>query len=263
MRLLFVGDVNGKVGRRMVSARLRALREEHGADVCVVNGENATSGFGISSAHVDELLDAGADVITSGNHIWRRKETAEFILREPRLLRPANYPPKTPGKGAFVLECEKGRLGVVNLMGRVFMPPAECPFREADEILRSMRRETKMIMVDFHAEATSEKVAMGWHLDGRVSAVFGTHTHVQTADERILPKGTAFITDAGMTGPRNSVIGVKTEIVLDRFLSGLPRRFEVAGGEGELNGALVEMAPDAGSALSIERVRICEGERGA
>ncbi len=200
----------------------------------------------------------GADVITSGNHIWNRKETARFILREPRLLRPANYPPQTPGRGVFILETGEGRVGVVNLMGRVFMPPIECPFREADEILRKMGADTKMIMVDFHAEATSEKVAMGWHLDGRVSAVLGTHTHIQTADERVLPKGTAFMTDVGMTGPRNSVIGMKPELVLDKFLSGIPRRLEVAGGEGQLNGALIEIAADTGKALSIQRVQISE-----
>ncbi len=261
MKLLFIGDVNGKVGRRMAAAHLRAIRKERGVDVCVVNGENAAGGFGINPSHVDKLLDAGADVITSGNHIWNRPETADFIVDEPRLLRPANYPPQTPGKGVFVLESKKGRLAVLNLMGRVFMPPVECPFREADALLREARREATMVMVDFHAEATSEKVAMGWHLDGRVSAVFGTHTHVQTADERVLPKGTAFITDVGMTGPRNSVIGMKTEIVLDKFLSGLPRRFEVGGGEGQLNGALVEIAPDSGKALSIERVQVCEGTR--
>lgn len=262
MRLLFIGDVNGRVGRRMVAAHLRALIEEHGADVCVVNGENAAGGFGINNDHADAFLDAGADVITSGNHIWNRKETAGFILREPRLLRPANYPPRTPGRGVFILETKEGRVGVVNLMGRVFMPPIECPFREADEILRKMGADTKMIMVDFHAEATSEKVAMGWHLDGRVSAVLGTHTHIQTADERVLPKGTAFMTDVGMTGPRNSVIGMKPELVLDKFLSGIPRRLEVAGGEGQLNGALVEIAPDTGRALSIRRVQIAEGTGG-
>lgn len=261
MRLLFVGDVTGKVGRRMACTHLGELREKHAVDVCVINGENAAGGFGINNTHVDELLDAGADVITSGNHIWNRKETADFILREPRLLRPGNYPPRTPGKGVFVLESEKGRIAVLNLMGRVFMPPIECPFREADDLIRRVGQETKMVMVDFHAEATSEKVAMGWHLDGRVSAVFGTHTHIQTADERVLPKGTAFITDVGMTGPRNSIIGMKTEIVLDKFISGLPRRFEVAGGEGQLNGALVEIAPDTGKALSIERVQVLEGER--
>ncbi len=259
MKLLFIGDVNGKVGRRMACAHLPALKAQHGADVCVVNGENAAAGFGINNAHVDELLDAGADVITSGNHIWNRKETTEFIVREPRLLRPANYPPSTPGKGVFVFESAKGRVAVVNLMGRVFMPPIECPFREADETLREIGSETKMVVVDFHAEATSEKVAMGWHLDGRVSAVLGTHTHIQTADERVLPGGTAFISDVGMTGPRNSVIGMKTAIVLDKFLSGLPRRFEVAGGEGQVNGVVVEITPDTGKALSIERVQVCEG----
>ncbi len=261
MRLLFVGDVTGKVGRRMACTHLGTLKQEHGVDVCVINGENAAGGFGLNNSHVDELLDAGADVITSGNHIWNRKETSDFILREPRLLRPGNYPPRTPGKGIFVLETEQGSLAVLNLMGRVFMPPIECPFREADSLIKSVGRETKMIIVDFHAEATSEKVAMGWHLNGRVSAVFGTHTHIQTADERVLPKGTAFITDVGMTGPRNSIIGMKTEIVLEKFITGLPRRFEVAGGEGQLNGVLVEIDPDTGRAFSVERVQVLEGER--
>ena len=227
----------------MLAEHLPSLREEHGAELCIVNGENAAGGFGITEENAEELFSAGADVLTSGNHIWNRKETAEFLSRAPRLLRPANYPRGAPGRGIFVEDGPAGRFAVINLMGRVFMSPLESPFRESERLLGELDEDVRVILVDFHAEATSEKVALGWHLDGKVSAVIGTHTHIQTADERILPGGTAYITDAGMTGPADSVIGIKREIVLEKFLSNLPRRMEAAAGPETLQG--LEEALDA------------------
>ncbi len=246
----------------MAAAHLPPLRRERGADLCVVNGENAAGGFGINAQTAEELFAAGADVITSGNHVWNRKEAEELLLREPRLLRPANYPRGAPGKGLFVARTPAGPVAVINLMGRVFMPPVECPFREADRLIAGLGEEVRVIVVDFHAEATSEKAALGWHLDGRASAVIGTHTHVQTADERLLPRGTAYLSDVGMTGPADSVIGIKTSIVIEKFLTGVPRRMEVAGGPGQLNGALVEVNPSTGRALSIARIALREEDAG-
>ncbi len=242
----------------MVTMHLPALREEHKADFCVVNGENAAGGFGITEENAEGLLEAGADVITSGNHIWNRKEAGDLMMREPRLLRPANYPSRAPGNGFYVAETPAGPVAVINLMGRVFMPPVECPFQEAERILKQIGSKARVIFVDFHAEATSEKVALGRFLDGRVSAVVGTHTHIQTADEIVLPGGTAYMSDAGMTGPVDSVIGIKTELAVDKFLTGVPRRFEVAGGAGQVNGAVLEVDPTSGRARSIERIRIRE-----
>ena len=258
MKILFVGDINGKVGRRMVAEHLPSLREEHGADLCIVNGENASGGFGITEENAEELFSAGADVLTSGNHIWNRKETAEFLSRAPRLLRPANYPRGAPGRGVFVEDGPAGRFAVINLMGRVFMPPLESPFRESERLLGELDEDVRVILVDFHAEATSEKVALGWHLDGKVSAVIGTHTHIQTADERLLPGGTAYITDAGMTGPADSVIGIKREIALEKFLSNLPRHMEVAAGPGQFNGVLIDIDAGSGRARAIERIAFRE-----
>ncbi|MEE9274699.1 MAG: TIGR00282 family metallophosphoesterase [bacterium] len=261
MKILFIGDVNGKVGRRVLDHHLPALRREHEADLCVVNGENAAGGFGITSQIAEDFFQAGADVITSGNHIWRRKEVGDLLLREPRLLRPANYPAGVPGSGVFVQKTPAGPVAVVNLMGRLFMPPVECPFRAADRILADLGAEARVILVDFHAEATSEKVALGWHLDGRVSALLGTHTHIQTADERVLPGGTAYLSDAGMTGPADSVIGVEVRPALERFLTGVQRRVDPGGGEGQLNGVLIEADADSGRALSIERIAFRESDR--
>lgn len=242
----------------MVKDHLPGLLKKHGADLCVLNGENAAGGFGISEENIDAFFSAGADVITTGNHIWNRKEASELLTREARLLRPANYPEGTPGQGVFVAKTPLGAVAVVNLMGRVFMPPVDCPFREADRILESLAPEVRIVIVDLHAEATSEKVAMGWHLDGRVSALIGTHTHIQTADERILPKGTAYLSDAGMTGPADSVIGIKTHLALKRFLTGVPHRFEVAAGAAQFNGVVVEVDETSGRAISIERVSFRE-----
>jgi metallophosphoesterase (TIGR00282 family) len=254
LKIIFIGDVTGKVGRRMVAARLRALIDEHGAGLCIVNGENAAGGFGITAENAEELFEAGADVITSGNHIWNRKEGTDLMIREPRLLRPANYPSGAPGRGLFIAKTPEGPVAVINLMGRVFMPPVDCPFRDADRLLGGLDSDIRMIFIDFHAEATSEKVALGWHLDGRASAVVGTHTHIQTADERVLPGGTAYISDAGMTGPADSVIGIKTSLAVGKFLSGVPRRFEASGGKGQINGAVIEVNPENGRAVSIQRI---------
>lgn len=242
----------------MVTMHLPSLREKHKADFCVVNGENAAGGFGITEENAEGLLEAGADVITSGNHIWNRKEAGDLMMREPRLLRPANYPSRAPGNGFYVAETPEEPVAVINLMGRVFMPPVECPFQEAERILNQIGSKARVIFVDFHAEATSEKVALGRFLDGRVSAVIGTHTHIQTADEVVLPGGTAYMSDAGMTGPIESVIGIRTELAVDKFLTGVPRRFEVAGGPGQVNGAVLEVDPTSGRARSIERIFIRE-----
>ncbi len=241
-----------------MAAHVPALIKEHGASLCIVNGENAAGGFGISVENAEEFFQSGADVLTSGNHIWNRKEIKEFMLREPRLLRPSNYPSGTPGAGLFVVKTPEGPVAVINLMGRVFMPPVECPFREADRLIGELDSDVQMIFVDIHAEATSEKVALGWYLNGRVSAVVGTHTHIQTADERVLPGGTAYLSDAGMTGPVDSVIGIKTSLAVGKFLTGVPCRFEVSGGNAQINGVVVEVNPENGRALSIERISIQE-----
>jgi len=255
MNLLFVGDVVGRPGRRAVTQWLPALRRELRADFVVVNGENSAGGFGITPETFNEITGAGADVVTGGNHIWHTREAPALLDGEPRLLRPANYPAGAPGRGAAVFPSAAGpRVGVLNLEGRAFMQPLLSPFEVGREAAERLRAETRVILVDFHAEATSEKAALAWHLDGRVSAVVGTHTHVQTADERILPRGTAFITDAGMTGPRDSIIGMSRESVLPRFLTLLPARFEVASGPAQLNGVLIEIDAEAGRAVRIERV---------
>lgn len=254
MNLLFIGDVVGRPGRRAVTQWLPALRRELEADLVVANGENSAGGFGITPQTFNELIAAGVDVVTGGNHIWHTREALALLDAEPRILRPANYPAGAPGRGAGVFAAGGARVGVLNLEGRVFMEPLLSPFECAREAVERLRAETRVILVDMHAEATSEKAALAWHLDGRVSAVVGTHTHVQTADERILPGGTAFITDAGMTGPRDSIIGMSRETVLQRFLTALPVRFEVAAGPVQLNGAFVQVDADTGRALAIRRV---------
>ena len=255
MKILMVGDVFGEPGRAALKKLLPKLRQEHAIDLAVVNVENAAAGFGVTPQIAREILDQGADVMTSGNHIWDRKEIVEFITKENLLLRPANFPAGTPGVGHVTVKAGPHRVAVVNLMGRVFMNPIDCPFRKADEILAEVGRETKIILVDMHAEATSESVAMGWYLDGRVSAVVGTHRHVQTADERVLPGGTAYITDLGMTGPIDSVIGVDKDLILQRFLTQMPIRFEAAKGPAALHGAVITLDPDTGRASEIVRIR--------
>lgn len=259
MRFLMIGDVVGRPGRKAVRENLPRMIDDYAVDFVLANGENASGGKGLTPAVADELFGYGIDVLTMGNHVWNKKEILGIIDTEPRLIRPANYPPGTPGVGFAVYTDGRGvRVGVANISGRVFMPALDCPFRVINDILPRLLRETKIVVVDFHAEATSEKVAMGWYLDGRASAVLGTHTHVQTADERILPGGTAFITDVGMTGPRESVIGVKKQPVIERFILQMPRRFEVASGPYQLNAVLVETDDESGRAMMIQRLFMLE-----
>ena len=250
MKLLFFGDVVGKPGRTLLVDRLAKLRERFGADAVVVNGENATDGKGIKAAHADALFGAGVDVITTGNHVWRQRDIYHYLEEQPRLIRPHNFLRSNPGRGVVAVDTPAGRLGVVNLSGELFMTGARSPFEVIDEALEELQG-VRNILVDLHAEATSEKVAMGWYLDGRVSAVVGTHTHIRTGDARVLPGGTAYITDVGMCGPRDSVLGVKKELILERFLTQLPVRFEVADGDVWLEGVAINIG-DEGRALSIE-----------
>lgn len=259
MRLLMIGDIVGRPGRRACRAEVEQLVRDHGVDLVIANGENAAGGNGITREVANELFSYGIDVLTMGNHVWDKKEILGFIEQEARLLRPANYPPGTPGVGyAYYRTRNDLKVAVVNLSGRVYLANLECPFRTVDRILDDVRKYTPVVVVDFHAEATSEKIALGWYLDGKVSAVFGTHTHVQTADERILPRGTAYISDVGMTGPRDSIIGVKIETVLEKFLSQMPKQFQVAGGLYQFNAVLVTVDPDSGNALDISRIQECE-----
>lgn len=255
MRILIVGDVVGRPGRRAVRQLLPQVVAETGAELVVANGENAAGGFGLTRETTRELLEAGIDVITTGNHIWDRREMLSCIDEFPQLLRPANFPPGTPGQGMTVVRSRGGHpVAVINLMGRTFMSPLDCPFRTADRLLEELGAATRVVVVDFHAEATAEKVAMGWYLDGRASVVFGTHTHVPTADERVLPGGTAYITDLGMAGPRDGIIGMAREPVLRHLLTAMPHRFEVASGPSRVDMALVEVDPATGRALSIRRL---------
>ena len=259
MTILFIGDIVGRPGRDLVQKGLRALVEHYDVDFTIANAENAAAGFGLTRDIGDTLLDWGIDVMTSGNHIWDKKEVLEYIPGEPRLLRPANFPAGVPGRGSCVAQTRDGRsVGVINLMGRVFMAPLDDPFAVALREIDAVRHRARIIFVDVHAEATSEKIAMGWHLDGRVTAVIGTHTHVQTADERILPGGTAYLTDAGMTGPHDSIIGMEREPSLARFLNGMPARYEPATGNPRLNGVIVEADVSTGRALGITRVSYSE-----
>ena len=256
MRILFIGDIVGAPGRRIVVERLEDIIGNEQADLVIANGENSASGFGITPRLTEELLSTGIEVLSGGNHIWDRKEILDFIPREPRLLRPANFPAATPGKGLFRGTSRQGiPYAVLCLQGRIFMVSNEDPFSTADRELATLGPETKVILVDIHAEATSEKQAMGWYLDGRVSAVVGTHTHVPTADERVLPNGTAYITDVGMTGPHDSVIGMEKGPIIKRFLDGLPARFEVATGDIQMNAVLIEVDSLSGRAVSIARRR--------
>jgi metallophosphoesterase (TIGR00282 family) len=256
LAILLIGDVFGEPGRKAVLGLVPRLRREHEPDLVIANVENAAAGFGVTPAIARAFLEGGVDVMTSGNHVWDKKEIVEYIGKENLLLRPANYPPGTPGVGSIVVKAGVRRVAVLNLQGRVFMPTVDCPFRKADEELPRLRAETPVIIVDMHAEATSEKQAMGWYLDGRVSVVVGTHSHVQSADERILPGGTAYLTDVGMTGPVDSVIGVAPELAIQRFLTGLPNRFEPAKGPAALHGVVVRVDPDSGKALDIRRLKV-------
>jgi metallophosphoesterase (TIGR00282 family) len=255
IRLLFIGDIVGRPGRELIRRGLTAIRNYHQIDLVIANVENAAAGFGITREIGDELLDRGLDVMTSGNHIWDRKEAIDYIGAEPRLLRPANFPAAVPGNGSYVARTAGGvSVGVVNVMGRVFMVAIDDPFAVVLKEIEALKQRARVIFVDFHAEATSEKIAMGWHLDGKVTAMVGTHTHVQTADDRILPRGTAYLTDVGMTGPHDSIIGVEVEAALGRFLTGMPARFETAEGNPRLNAVIVEADEETGRALEIERI---------
>ena len=260
MRILFLGDVVGKPGWRALRRVVPRLIDTESISLVVANGENVAGGAGIDVAGAQALFDAGVDVVTSGNHVWRRSEIVERLATDTRFLRPANFPPGTPGVGWTVCETADGTMvGIVNLIGRVFMAALDCPFRAVEAVLLELRGRAGVIVVDMHGEATSEKVAMGWFLDGRVSAVLGTHTHVQTADERILPGGTAYMTDVGMCGPMDSVIGIRRELVIQRFLTQMPVKFEVAGGPVLVQGALVDIDPVSGRATAVRRVQqVCE-----
>src|SRR5262245_12222123 len=264
MTILFIGDIVGRPGRDLMQKGLRALINHYDVDLTIANAENSAAGFGITRDIGETLLEWGIDVMTSGNHIWDKKEVIEYIGAEPRLLRPANYPTGVPGRGSYVAQTGDGRaVGVINVMGRVFMLPIDDPFAVVLREIEAMRHRTRIIFVDFHAEATSEKIAMGWHLDGKVTLVVGTHTHVQTADERILPNGTAYMTDAGMTGPHDGIIGMEREPSLARFLNGMPTKFEPAAANPRLNGILVGADDKTGRAVSVTRLSYSEQELAA
>ena len=256
MRVLILGDVVARPGRMAVLDRIQDLREQNQVDLAIMNAENVTGGFSITPPHAEQLFGAGIDVMTSGNHIFDKREVVSYIAKQPRLLRPANYPPQTPGSGMWVGEVRGVQVMVLNLIGRVFMQAADDPFRTADEMLAKLSPEVKVRLVDMHAEATSEKAAMGWYLDGRVSAVVGTHTHVQTADERILTKGTAYLTDIGMTGSYSGVIGMAKDDVINRFTSALHKRAEHSTGDVRICAALIDVDETTGRAREISRLSL-------
>jgi metallophosphoesterase (TIGR00282 family) len=257
MRILFIADIVGKPGRQAIHGLLEKIIAEHEIEFTIANGENAAGGMGITPPIALEILDQGVDVLTSGNHIWAKKEIIPFLNEESRILRPANYPARVPGKGTGVFPLGNGqKVGVLNLEGRVFMKHLDCPFRVGEKEAEILKKQTNIIMVDFHAEATSEKMAMGWFLNGKVSAVLGTHTHVQTCDERILDEGTAYITDVGMTGPLASVIGIRKQVALERLLTQIPWKFDVATEEIELQGVVVDIDSKTGKSKNIKRLRI-------
>jgi len=259
VKVLFIGDIFGEPGRRALARALPRLVAQRQIDIVIGNGENAAGGFGITPELAEELFDLGLAVITTGNHAWDKKEILDYFPRERRLLRPANYPDGVPGHGSVVVESASGeQLGVLQLMGRAYMPTLDCPFQVAKKEMTALKKRTAAVIVDMHAEATSEKMAMGHYLDGEAVAVVGTHTHVQTADDQILPKGTAYVTDIGMTGPLHSVIGVKKELAIEKFLTGMPRRFEVAAGPSVFCAVLLELDARLGKALTIERIRIID-----
>ncbi len=259
MKVIIIGDIVGKPGRRVLTATLKKLKEQHDTEFVVANVENAAEGAGLVPKVGDEILAAGVDVMTSGNHIFDKKEVIQYIENQPRLLRPANYAPDAPGRGLWLGSTDSGTpVAVINVQGRIFMPPSDCPFRAADRLLAEVGNRASVIIVDHHAEATSEKLAMGRYLDGRVSVVVGTHTHVQTADEQVMSGGTAYITDLGMTGPYDSVIGVQTQLVITRFVRGLPLRYQTASENAQLHGVVVEIDERTGKAVSIVRLQIKE-----
>jgi metallophosphoesterase (TIGR00282 family) len=257
MKILFIGDIVGKAGRQAIGGVLEKVVADHKIEFTIANGENAAGGMGITPSIAIEILDQGVDVLTSGNHIWAKREIFPFLNEELRILRPANYPPKVPGRGSGIFHSTNGqKVGVLNLEGRVFMKHLDCPFRVGENEVKLLRKEAHIIFVDFHAEATSEKMAMGWFLNGKVSAVLGTHTHVQTSDERILDGGTAYITDVGMTGPMDSVIGIRKEIALERLLTQIPWKFDVAKEAIQLQGVVIDVDSKTGKARDIKRISV-------
>jgi 2',3'-cyclic-nucleotide 2'-phosphodiesterase len=259
MRILFIGDIFASAGRSIVAERCQPLVSEYKVDLVIANAENSAGGFGVTPQTAEELFSYGIDVLTTGNHVWDKKEVYEYLARQPRLLRPANYAPELPGQGLVTVKARNGvTCAVLNLQGRVHMIANDCPFRKADELLAGLGPETRIRFVDFHAEATSEKVAMGWHLDGRVTAMVGTHTHIPTADTRVLPKGTAYQTDCGMTGPYDSVIGVEKETVIRKFQTSLPFRFSAAKSGVELHAVLVDADESTGLARGVQRICLAQ-----
>ena len=256
MKVMLVGDVCGRPGRAAFARYTGKIKQEKQVDIVIVNGENSAGGKGITRKSLDALRHAGADVVTSGNHVWDKRDVLEIIDQEPFLIRPANYPGEAPGKGWCIYPFKAKNIGVINLSGRAFMPPMDCPFQKVEDILREIRDECDVLFLDIHAETTSEKMAMGWYLDGRVNAVVGTHTHIQTADERILPQGTAYITDLGMVGPWDSVLGVKKECILDKFLTCRPVRFDLADGPAVYSAVIVEIDDATNHTVGIERILV-------
>jgi metallophosphoesterase (TIGR00282 family) len=255
MKILFFGDTVARAGRTIVHQHLQSLQREYEIDLTILNCENAANGFGITPKIADELFDWGVDVLTSGNHVWDKKEILPYLRKNPRMLRPANYPPDAPGRGTAIVKTRNGEsAAIMNLQGRVFMPSTDDPFRVADLELERLPKDVKVIFIDMHAEATSEKMAMGWYLDGRVSAIIGTHTHIPTADERILPGGTAYLTDVGMSGPFHSVIGVVKEQAIQRFLTQIHDKFESASEDAQLHAVVIDVDPHTGKARTILRV---------
>lgn len=256
MRLLFIGDIVSKPGRHIIKKNLPLLKEKYKLDFVIANAENAAGGNGLTAQIANELFDYGINFITMGNHTWDKKELIHYIENEEKIIRPLNYPSGTPGRGFKTLVKNNINITIVNIQGRIYMQPIDCPFRAMDIVLDKVSLDSSIIIVDFHAEATSEKVAMGYYLDGKVSAVLGTHTHIQTADDKILPNGTAYITDVGMTGPYESVLGIKKENIISRFINQMPNRFEIATGASQLNGIFLEINDVTGKALKIERIQM-------
>jgi 2',3'-cyclic-nucleotide 2'-phosphodiesterase len=257
MRILFIGDIIGKPGREAIRALLPNIVDKFKTDVIIANGENAAAGFGITEQTASEIFACGIDIITTGNHVWDKKEAVTYLEKERRIIRPLNYPPDVPGYGsALISQSGKAPVAVLNLAGRVFMNCLDCPFRTAAAAIEKIRESTNIIIIDFHAEATSEKIAFGYYLDGQVSAIIGTHTHVQTADEKILPGGTAYISDVGMTGPAHSVIGVDKNQIIGKFLTGMPRKFDVAEGKSSFNAVVVDIDEKSCRATGIQRIQM-------
>ncbi|MFN3396739.1 MAG: TIGR00282 family metallophosphoesterase [Thermodesulfovibrionales bacterium] len=256
MKVLFIGDIVGKTGRLAVKSLLPLIINKYKIDIVIANGENAAGGFGITEKVASELFNYGIHILTSGNHIWDKKESIPYIGKESRIIRPLNYPPGVPGFGSITWAVRDKKIGIINLSGRVFMSNIDCPFRVGLSEIERLREETNIIIIDLHAEATSEKIAFGYYVDGKVSAVIGTHTHVQTADEKILPGGTAYITDVGMTGPADSVIGIDKEQIIERFLLQMPKKFETAKGGGIFSAVVIEIEDDSGKASAIKRLML-------